>query len=30
MKPTIAPYPMTRFRRARQSEAIRGLVRETR
>ena len=29
MKPTVAPYPMTRLRRARQSGAIRGLVRET-
>lgn len=29
MKPTVAPYPMTRLRRARQSAAIRGLVRET-
>ena len=28
MKPTNAPYPLTRFRRARQSEAIRRLVRE--
>nr|WP_170538607.1 porphobilinogen synthase [Ruegeria arenilitoris] len=28
MKPTIAPYPHGRFRRARQSEAIRGLMRE--
>ena len=28
MQPTIAPYPLGRFRRARQSEAIRGLVRE--
>ena len=29
MKPTVAPFPMTRLRRARQSPAIRGLVRET-
>ncbi len=29
MKPTVAPYPLARFRRARQSEAVRGLVRET-
>lgn len=29
MKPTLAPYPMTRLRRARQTPAIRGLVRET-
>lgn len=28
MKPTIAPFPAARPRRARQSEAIRGLVRE--
>ncbi|MBO9449521.1 porphobilinogen synthase [Tropicibacter sp. R16_0] len=28
MKPTIAPYPAARARRTRQSEAIRGLVRE--
>ncbi len=28
MKPTIAPFPLARPRRARQSEAIRGLVRE--
>lgn len=28
MKPTVAPFPLTRLRRARQSEAIRGLVRE--
>lgn len=28
MKPTIAPYPLARMRRARQSEAVRGLVRE--
>lgn len=28
MKPTQAPFPMTRFRRARQSPAIRALVRE--
>ena len=28
MKPTVAPYPVARFRRARQSPAIRGLVRE--
>jgi porphobilinogen synthase len=28
MKPTVAPFPLTRMRRARQSEAIRGLVRE--
>lgn len=28
MQPTIAPYPLGRFRRARQSEAIRSLVRE--
>ena len=29
MKPTVAPFPMARFRRARQSAPIRGLVRET-
>ncbi|MCL6282016.1 porphobilinogen synthase [Ruegeria sp. 2012CJ41-6] len=29
MKPIAAPFPITRFRRARQSQAIRGLVRET-
>ena len=28
MKPTVAPYPLARMRRARQSEAVRGLVRE--
>ena len=28
MKPTVAPFPLARLRRARQSEAIRGLVRE--
>ena len=28
MKPTVAPFPLARMRRARQSEAIRGLVRE--
>ncbi|SLN38261.1 Delta-aminolevulinic acid dehydratase [Falsiruegeria litorea R37] len=28
MKPTIAPYPAARARRTRQSEGIRGLVRE--
>ena len=28
MKPTVASYPVARFRRARQSPAIRGLVRE--
>ncbi|MDP5216283.1 porphobilinogen synthase [Ruegeria sp. 2205SS24-7] len=28
MKPIVAPFPTARFRRARQSEAIRGLVRE--
>ncbi len=28
MKPTIAPYPLARPRRARQSEAVRALVRE--
>ncbi len=28
MKPTIAPFPLARPRRARQSDAIRGLVRE--
>ena len=28
MKPTVAPYPVARFRRARQSPAIRSLVRE--
>lgn len=28
MYPTIAPFPLGRFRRARQTEAIRGLVRE--
>lgn len=28
MKPTIAPFPATRLRRTRQSEAVRGLVRE--
>ncbi|MDA0963223.1 MAG: porphobilinogen synthase [Proteobacteria bacterium] len=28
MKPTVAPYPLARTRRARQSEAVRGLVRE--
>ncbi|MFA3915524.1 porphobilinogen synthase [Ruegeria hyattellae] len=28
MKPIAAPFPITRFRRARQSQAIRGLVRE--
>ncbi|MEX0348539.1 MAG: porphobilinogen synthase [Paracoccaceae bacterium] len=28
MKPIAAPFPTTRFRRARQSQAIRGLVRE--
>ncbi len=28
MNPTIAPFPLARPRRARQSEAIRGLVRE--
>lgn len=28
MKPTIAPYPRGRFRRVRQSEAVRALVRE--
>jgi porphobilinogen synthase len=29
MKPTVAPFPSARLRRARQSPAIRGLVRET-
>ena len=29
MKPTVAPFPSARFRRARQSASIRGLVRET-
>ncbi len=28
MKPTVAPFPLARLRRARQNEAIRGLVRE--
>ncbi|MFK7753712.1 MAG: porphobilinogen synthase [Sedimentitalea sp.] len=28
MKPTVAPYPIARFRRARQSGATRALVRE--
>ncbi|TNF63731.1 MAG: porphobilinogen synthase [Rhodobacteraceae bacterium] len=28
MKPTVAPYPLARMRRARQSPAIRGLARE--
>lgn len=28
MKPTVAPFPLARLRRARQSEAIRDLVRE--
>lgn len=28
MKPTVAPFPFARMRRARQSAAIRGLVRE--
>lgn len=28
MKPTVAPFPSTRLRRARQSAAVRGLVRE--
>ena len=28
MKPTIAPYPLTRFRRARKTQAIRDLVQE--
>ncbi|MCV6586024.1 MAG: porphobilinogen synthase [Marinibacterium sp.] len=28
MTPTVAPFPQARFRRARQSEAIRSLVRE--
>ncbi len=28
MKPTVAPFPLARLRRARQSDAIRGLVRE--
>ena len=28
MKPSVAPFPLTRMRRARQSAAVRGLVRE--
>ena len=28
MKPTVAPFPAARLRRTRQSEAVRGLVRE--
>ena len=28
MKPTVAPFPAARLRRARQSAAIRGMVRE--